>query len=80
VLEQLPCGAHVVIMTHASEDYALCDAALRLSQPRGRAGDRSAAQVDALLRPAGDAGTRPGAIGRINLPIGKPGIPGKDRA
>ena len=31
VLERLPAGAHVVIMTHDhAEDFALCDAALRL--------------------------------------------------
>src|SRR5205814_10163242 len=39
VLEQLPPGAHVLIMTHDhAEDYALCDAALRLRQPLGSIG------------------------------------------
>src|SRR5262249_6086318 len=39
VLEQLPAGAHVVIMTHDhAEDFALCDAALRLPQPLGSIG------------------------------------------
>ena len=34
VLERLPRGSHVLIMTHDhAEDFALCDAALRL--PRG---------------------------------------------
>ena len=33
VLERLPRGAHVLIMTHDhAEDFALCDAALRLPQ------------------------------------------------
>jgi xanthine dehydrogenase accessory factor len=32
ILEQLPVGSHVLIMTHDhAEDFALCDAALRLS-------------------------------------------------
>ena len=35
VLEQLPRGAHVVIMTHDhAEDFALCDAALRAAASR----------------------------------------------
>ena len=39
VLERLPRGAHVVIMTHDhAEDFALCDAALRLPQPLGGIG------------------------------------------
>ena len=32
VLERLPVGAHVLIMTHDhAEDFALCDAALRMA-------------------------------------------------
>ena len=39
VLERLPRGAHVLIMTHDhAEDFALCDAALRLPQPLGSIG------------------------------------------
>ena len=34
VLERLPAGSHVVIMTHDhAEDFALCDAVLRLDTP-----------------------------------------------
>jgi xanthine dehydrogenase accessory factor len=82
VLEQLPRGAHVVIMTHDhAEDYALCDAALRLNQPLGGIGligsevkwTRFQAQLAA-------AGHSPAAIARITCPIGQPGITGKDPA
>jgi xanthine dehydrogenase accessory factor len=82
VLERLPRGAHVVIMTHDhAEDFALCDAALRLPQPLGGIGligssakwTRFAAQLTA-------AGHPPEAIARITCPIGQPGIPGKDPA
>ena len=39
VLERLPAGAHVLIMTHDhAEDFALCDAALRLLTPASRRG------------------------------------------
>jgi xanthine dehydrogenase accessory factor len=82
VLEQLPAGAHVVIMTHDhAEDFALCDAALRLPQPLGGIGligsSAKWARFRAQLAAAGHA---PDAIARITCPIGQPGIPGKDPA
>jgi xanthine dehydrogenase accessory factor len=83
VLEQLPPGAHVVIMTHDhAEDYALCDAALRLPQPPGQhRADRLGRQVDALPGPSWPTpGHGPETIGRITCPIGQPGITGKDPA
>ena len=82
VLEQLPRGAHVVIMTHDhAEDYALCDAALRLPQPLGGIGlIGSAAKWTRFQAQLADAGHCPEAIGRITCPIGQPGITGKDPA
>ena len=82
VLEQLPPGAQVVIMTHDhAEDFALCDAALRLPQRLGGIGligssvkwTRFQAQLAGL-------GHDPATIGRITCPIGLPGLTGKDPA
>ena len=82
VLEQLPRGAHVVIMTHDhAEDYALCDAALRLNQPLGGIGlIGSSAKWTRFQAQLAAAGHRPEAIARITCPIGQPGIAGKDPA
>jgi xanthine dehydrogenase accessory factor len=82
VLEQLPRGAHVLIMTHDhAEDYALCDAALRLNQPLGGIGlIGSAAKWARFQAQLAAAGHSPEAIARITCPIGQPGITGKDPA
>jgi xanthine dehydrogenase accessory factor len=82
VLEQLPRGAHVVIMTHDhAEDYALCDAALRLGQPLGSIGlIGSSVKWTRFRAQLAAAGHGPEAIGRITCPIGQPGITGKDPA
>ena len=82
VLEQLPRGAHVLIMTHDhAEDYALCDAALRLNQPLGGIGlIGSAAKWTRFQAQLAAAGHSPEAIARITCPIGQPGITGKDPA
>src|SRR5580700_4796106 len=82
VLEQLPRGAHVVIMTHDhAEDYALCDAALRLNQPLGGIGlIGSAAKWTRFQAQLAAAGHSPETIARITCPIGQPGITGKDPA
>ncbi|MFZ2043919.1 MAG: xanthine dehydrogenase accessory protein XdhC, partial [Trebonia sp.] len=82
VLEQLPRGAHVVIATHDhAEDYALCDAALRLGQPLGSIGlIGSSVKWTRFQAQLAAAGHRPAAIGRITCPIGQPGITGKDPA
>ncbi len=82
VLEQLPRGAHVVIMTHDhAEDYALCDAALRLNQPLGGIGlIGSAVKWTRFQAQLAEAGHSPAAIARITCPIGQPGITGKDPA
>jgi xanthine dehydrogenase accessory factor len=82
VLEQLPRGAHVVIMTHDhAEDYALCDAALRLNQPLGGIGlIGSAVKWTRFRAQLAAAGHSPETIARITCPIGQPGITGKDPA
>ena len=82
VLEQLPRGAHVVIMTHDhAEDYALCDAALRLNRPLGSIGlIGSAVKWTRFQAQLAAAGHSPEAIARIICPIGQPGITGKDPA
>jgi xanthine dehydrogenase accessory factor len=82
VLEQLPRGAHVVIMTHDhAEDFALCDAALRLPQPLGGIGlIGSSAKWTRFQAQLAAAGHAPEAIARITCPIGQPGIIGKDPA
>jgi xanthine dehydrogenase accessory factor len=82
VLEQLPGGAHVVIMTHDhAEDYALCDAVLRLRQPLGSIGLIGSsvkwARFQAQLAAAGHSAE---SIGLITCPIGQPGITGRDPA
>jgi len=82
VLEQLPRGAHIVIMTHDhAEDFALCDAALRLPQPLGGIGLIGSSvkwtRFQAMLAAQGHS---PADIGRITCPIGQPGITGKDPA
>jgi len=69
-------------MTHDhAEDYALCDAALRLPQPLGSIGlIGSAAKWTRFAAQLAGAGHVPQAIGRITCPIGQPGITGKDPA
>jgi xanthine dehydrogenase accessory factor len=80
VLQQLPSGAHVVIMTHDhAEDYALCDAVLRLGQPLRSIGLIGSSVKWARFRAQlAAAGHSPEAIDRITCPIGQPGITGKE--
>ena len=82
VLEQLPPGAHVLIMTHDhAEDFALCDAALRLPQPLGSIGlIGSSAKWTRFRAQLAAQGHRPEVISRITCPIGLPGITGKEPA
>jgi xanthine dehydrogenase accessory factor len=82
VLERLPAGAHAVIMTHDhAEDYALCDAALRLPQRLGGVGlIGSSAKWTRFQAQLAEAGHSPATIARITCPIGQPGITGKDPA
>lgn len=86
VLQQLPRGAHVLVMTHDhAEDFALCDAALRLTEPdRGRLGSigliGSSAKWAQFRRSLATEGHDAAAVGRITCPIGLPSVPGKDPA
>lgn len=83
VLTKLPRGAQVLIMTHDhAEDFALCDAALRL--PAGHLGGVGLigsaakwARFRSLLAEHGHAAER---IDAISCPIGVPGITGKEPA
>ena len=84
VLERLPVGAHVLIMTHDhAEDFALCDAALRLAGQRewGSVGlIGSSAKWARFQHNLQAAGHDRNAIAQITSPIGLPGITGKDPA
>ena len=83
VLERLPAGAQVVIMTHDhAEDFALCDAAIRmcLASPGrfswvGLIG--SSAKRARFRRNLAAAGHSEAAISLITTPIGLPALPGK---
>jgi xanthine dehydrogenase accessory factor len=81
VLEQLPAGSHVLIMTHDhAEDFALCDAALR--RPAlgsiGLIGSRT--KWSRFRRQLAEAGHDEAALDRITSPIGLPGLTGKEPA
>jgi len=82
VLEQLPRGAHVMIMTHDhAEDFALCDSSLRVSQRLGSIGlIGSAAKWTRFQAQLAEMGHSSAAIARITCPIGLPSITGKDPA
>ena len=86
VLQQLPRGAHVLVMTHDhAEDFALCDAALRLTDgDPGRLGSigliGSSAKWTRFRQSLAAEGHDAAAISRITCPIGLPGVPGKDPA
>jgi xanthine dehydrogenase accessory factor len=82
VLEQLPRGSHVVIMTHDhAEDFALCDAALRIPQPLGSIGlIGSSVKWTRFQAELASGGHSPDVIGQITCPIGQPGIKGKEPA
>ncbi|MFG2884047.1 xanthine dehydrogenase accessory protein XdhC [Streptomyces sp. NPDC048297] len=79
VLEELPHGTHVLIMTHDhAEDAALCDAALRTPH-LGSVGLIGSAAKWARFRGrlATEGGHDEEAIARIKTPIGLPDITGK---
>ncbi|MFI9150322.1 xanthine dehydrogenase accessory protein XdhC [Streptomyces sp. NPDC053367] len=82
VLEELPPGTHVLIMTHDhAEDAALCDAALRTGH-LGSIGliGSSAKWARFRKRLATEGGHDDAAIDRIKTPIGLPCITGKEPA
>lgn len=82
VLEELPRGTHVLIMTHDhAEDAALCDAALRTGH-LGSIGLIGSAAKWARFRKrlSTEGGHDDAAIDRIKTPIGLPDITGKEPA
>ncbi|MGO4636554.1 xanthine dehydrogenase accessory protein XdhC [Streptomyces sp. 2RAF24] len=82
VLETLPTGTHVLIMTHDhAEDAALCDAALRTSHLGSIGLIGSAAKWSRFRkRLATEGGHDDADIDRIKTPIGLPDITGKEPA
>ncbi len=81
VLEQLPRGSHVLIMTHDhAEDFALCDAAIRDPKPASIGLIGSRAKRARFVARLTEAGHSPTQIGRIQCPIGLPSITGKEPA
>jgi xanthine dehydrogenase accessory factor len=86
VLERLPSGTHVVIMTHDhAEDFALCDAALRMIGTDGRRLGSigligSSAKWALFRRNLAAEGHLPSAIDRITCPIGSAQVSGKHPA
>ncbi|MFF4186372.1 xanthine dehydrogenase accessory protein XdhC [Streptomyces sp. NPDC001691] len=82
VLEELPRGTHVLIMTHDhAEDAALCDAVLRTSH-LGSVGLIGSAAKWARFRKrlSAEGGHAEATIDRIKTPIGLTGITGKQPA
>ena len=81
VLNQLPPGAHVLIMTHDhAEDFALCDAAVRRADLASVGLIGSSAKwtrFEAMLASEGHSSEQ---IARITCPIGHPAIVGKEPA
>jgi xanthine dehydrogenase accessory factor len=81
VLEVLPRGSHVLIMTHDhAEDFALCDAALRLSELGSVGLIGSSAKWSGFRRRLAAEGHTDDVIDRIGCPIGLPSITGKEPA
>jgi xanthine dehydrogenase accessory factor len=81
ILERLPRGAHVLIMTHDhAEDFALCDAAIRLPGLASIGLIGSSAKWTNFRGKLSEGGHVPEAIDRITSPIGDPSISGKEPA
>ncbi len=81
VLDMLPRGAHVLIMTHDhAEDFALCDAALRLPGLGSIGLIGSSAKWTGFRRRLAEQGHEQTVIDRITSPIGIPQITGKEPA
>lgn len=71
VLEQLPPGAHVLIMTHDhAEDFALCDAAVRRPDLGSVGVIGSSAKWSRFTTMLREAGHSDAEIARITCPIG----------
>ena len=81
VLERLPRGAHILLMSHDhAEDFALCDAALRLPELGSIGLIGSRAKWARFQIHLAEAGHGPDEIARITSPVGRPDLPGKEPA
>ena len=81
LLERLPRGAHVLIMSHDhAEDFALCDAALRLPALGSIGLIGSSSKWSGFRRRLTGAGHTARHLDRIRCPIGLPDITGKQPA
>jgi xanthine dehydrogenase accessory factor len=81
VLQRLPRGAHVLIMTHDhAEDLTLCDTALRTSHLGSIGLIGSSAKWARFRMQLAAEGHPQAAIDRITCPIGQPEITGKEPA
>lgn len=81
VLERLPRGAHILIMSHDhAEDFALCDTAVTMPGLGSIGLIGSSAKWTRFQKRLADAGRTQAEIERITSPIGLPGISGKDPA
>ena len=81
VLERLPDGAHVMIMTHDhAEDFALCDAAIRADRFGTIGLIGSSAKWSRFRHNLAAAGHSEAAISMITSPIGLPELAGKEPA
>ena len=81
VLERLPTGAHVLILTHDhAEDFALCDAALRMPRLGSIGLIGSSAKWARFRAKLAGSGHEAEAIDRIECPIGLPEVAGKEPA
>ena len=79
ILEQLPPGSHVLIMTHDhGEDFALCDAALRLPGLAYIGLIGSSAKWSRFRKQLHEAGHDQEVVDRITCPIGSPELVGKE--
>jgi xanthine dehydrogenase accessory factor len=82
VLDELPRGCAVLVMTHDhAEDIALCDAVLRRRDELGFVGlIGSAGKWARFRRRLAEDGHSPDAVAGITTPIGLPDLTGKDPA
>ena len=81
LLERLPRGSHVLILSHDhAEDFALCDAALRLPQLGTIGLIGSTTKWSGFRRRLAEHGHSAQTIDRIHCPIGLPDITGKQPA
>lgn len=81
VLGEVPAGTHVLVMTHDhAEDFALCDAALRCEHLASIGLIGSAAKWRRFQRALAMEGHPAAVIERIQCPIGRPELTGKEPA